>query len=162
MLICRVHLSVDRAVSPGVMANQLALFHGIGISLAIEPFNQERSKTFAWAARFNCRHLAAQWYSGTVAQRHSGTVRQFSTFNKDNPSLNPALPFQTADKFFTLHCFNSHCCTNEYLAIDSGGYLCTNSLRASVAAWLDDSQRSRCGVLLNRLQDSHGLNCRAL
>jgi len=33
-------------------------------------------------------------------------------------------------------------CTNEYLAIDNGGYLCMNSLRVLIAAWLDASQRS--------------------
>ena len=35
---------------------------------------------------------------------------------------------------------------NEYLAVDSGGYLCTNSLCALIAAWLRASQRSRNGV----------------
>ena len=39
---------------------------------------------------------------------------------------------------------------NEYLAIDSGGYLCTSSLSALIAAWLDASQIIRDGVLLNK------------
>ena len=30
---------------------------------------------------------------------------------------------------------------NEYVAIDSGGYLRTNSLRALIATWLDISKR---------------------
>ena len=33
----------------------------------------------------------------------------------------------------------------EYLAIDIGGYLCTNSFHALIAAWLCVSQRSRDG-----------------
>ena len=39
---------------------------------------------------------------------------------------------------------------NVYLAIDSGGYLCTNSLCALIAASLGASQRSRNDVPLNR------------
>ena len=35
---------------------------------------------------------------------------------------------------FILHCSSSLSCINEYLAIDTGGYLCTNSLRALIAA----------------------------
>ena len=41
-------------------------------------------------------------------------------------------------------------CMTMYLARDSGGYLCTNSLLALMAAWLDASQRDRDGVQLNR------------
>ena len=52
---------------------------------------------------------------------------------------------------YTLRCSSSLSSRDEYLVIDSGGYLCTNSLRALVAAWLDASPRSRDGVLLNRL-----------
>ena len=62
--------------------------------------------------------------------------------------------------FFTLYCSNSLSCTNEYLVIDSGGYLCTESLRALIAAWLDASQRSRGGV---RLKGSvREVKCKAL
>ena len=39
---------------------------------------------------------------------------------------------------------------NEYLARDGDGYLCMNSLRALIVAWLDSSQRSPVGVRLNR------------
>ena len=51
---------------------------------------------------------------------------------------------------FTLHCSSSLRCMNEYLAIDSGGYLCTNTLQALVAPWLDASLRSRDGDRLHR------------
>ena len=46
---------------------------------------------------------------------------------------------------------------NEYLAIDSGGYLGTNSLYASIAASLGASQRSRNGVPLNRIARAEGV-----
>ena len=36
----------------------------------------------------------------------------------------------------------------EYLAIDSGGYLCINSLHALIAAWLNAFQRIRDGEYL--------------
>ena len=39
---------------------------------------------------------------------------------------------------------------NEYMAIDSGGYLCTNSFRALIAAWLDASKMSLDGVRSTR------------
>ena len=32
-------------------------------------------------------------------------------------------------------------CTNEYLAMNSGSYLCPNNFRALIAAWLNVSQR---------------------
>ena len=35
------------------------------------------------------------------------------------------------------------------LATDSSGYMCTNSFRALIAAWLHTSQRSRYGVSLS-------------
>ena len=31
---------------------------------------------------------------------------------------------------------------NEYLVIDSGGYLCTNNLHAIIAVWLDASREA--------------------
>ena len=37
---------------------------------------------------------------------------------------------------FTLRCSSSLSCTNEYLAIDSGGYLCTSVLTALPMQWL--------------------------
>ena len=35
---------------------------------------------------------------------------------------------------FILHCPSSPSCMNEYVALDSGGYLYTNGLRALIAA----------------------------
>ena len=38
---------------------------------------------------------------------------------------------------------------NEYLAVDSGGYLCTNSLCALIAAWLRASRNGVPSALSN-------------
>ena len=45
--------------------------------------------------------------------------------------------------FLSLHCSSSLNYMNGYLGIHDGGCLCTNSLRALVAAWMQNSQ-SRC------------------
>ena len=47
---------------------------------------------------------------------------------------------------FTLHCSSSLSCINEYLAVDSGGYVYEQSSRSKFSIWLDGSQRSRDGV----------------
>ena len=47
---------------------------------------------------------------------------------------------------FTLHCSSSLSCINEYLAIDSGGYVYEQPSRINCSIWLDASQRSRDGV----------------
>ena len=46
-------------------------------------------------------------------------------------------------------------CMNECLAIDSGGFLHTNSLYVLTAVWLSASYRGRDGVQVNRC----GVNC---
>ena len=46
-------------------------------------------------------------------------------------------------RFFTLHCSSSLSCINEYLAIDSGGYVYEQPSRINCSIWLDASQRSR-------------------
>ena len=51
--------------------------------------------------------------------------------------------------FFNLHCSSSLTCMNVYMTIDSGGYLCTNSLCVLIASWLDASPRSLDDVWLN-------------
>ena len=62
-----------------------------------------------------------------------------------NVGLNPVL-LSNIGRVFTLHCSGSRSWVNEYLAIDIGGYLYTNSLCELIAVWLDASQRSRDGV----------------
>ena len=44
--------------------------------------------------------------------------------------------------FSTIHCSSSLSCINEYLAIDSGGYVYEQHLRINCIMWLDASQRS--------------------
>ena len=68
---------------------------------------------------------------------------------------------------FEANCFilllsSSHSYMNEYLAIYTGGSLCTNKLRALTVAWLDASQRSRGGIRLNRLSREKRLKCKPL
>ena len=48
--------------------------------------------------------------------------------------------------FFTLHCSSSLSCLNEYLTIDSGGYVYEQPSRINCSIWLDASQRSRDGI----------------
>jgi len=47
-----------------------------------------------------------------------------------------------------LH-FSNSLSMNEYLALDSVGYLCVNSVSAFTAAWLNASQSIRDDVQLN-------------
>ena len=48
------------------------------------------------------------------------------------------LQCKTLGKFVhSIHCSSSLSYMNEYLTTDSGGYLCMNTLRALIAAWLD-------------------------
>ena len=62
--------------------------------------------------------------------------------------------------FFTLHCSSSLNCINEYLTIDSGGYMYEQPSRINCSIWLDDSQRSRDGVWVNR--SVREVKCKAL
>ncbi|KAK2187267.1 hypothetical protein NP493_174g02005 [Ridgeia piscesae] len=56
------------------------------------------------------------------------------------------LPCQTLDSFFHATLLQgSVSYMNEYLAVNSGGYLCTNTLCAIIAAWLGASLRSQDG-----------------
>ena len=48
--------------------------------------------------------------------------------------------------FFTLDCSSSFSCINEYLTIDSGGYVYEQPSCINCSIWLDASQRSRDGV----------------
>ena len=67
-----------------------------------------------------------------VSQQRCGAVARASDSQLTKPGSNP-------------HCFSSRSCINEYLTIDSDGYVCTNGLCALIAAWLNASQRSRDG-----------------
>ena len=62
--------------------------------------------------------------------------------------------------FFTLHCSSSLSCINEYLAIDSGGYVYEHPSRINCSIWLDASQRSGDGVWVNK--SVREVKCKAL
>ena len=84
-----------------------------------------------------------QWRGGAVAQRCSGAsasrLRTRVRILRCRSNLGKVRSFYF-DPVYLVH---------EYMAIDSGGYLCTNILRALIAAWLEVSQRSRDGARLN-------------
>ena len=60
-----------------------------------------------------------------------------------NPSLNLCRHVGPWTSSFTLHCSNSLTYMNDYLAIDSGEYLWTNSLCRLIAMWLGTSKKSQ-------------------
>ena len=62
--------------------------------------------------------------------------------------------------FFTLQCSSSLSCLNEYLTIDSGGYVYKQPSHINCSIWLDASQGSRDGVWVNR--SVREVKCKAL
>ena len=85
-----------------------------------------------------CLHRA-QWLRG----RASDSRLRGSRFKSGAAVLKPWASVST------LHCSSSIRCMNEYLVIDIGAYLFTNSLRALIAGWLSGSERRRDDVPLN-------------
>ena len=77
----------------------------------------------------------AQWLTG----RASVSRLRGPGFESCAAVLNPWV------RFFTLHCSSSLSCMNEYLSIDSGGYLYEQSSRINCSIWLDACQRNRDG-----------------
>jgi len=53
---------------------------------------------------------------------------------------------------FILRCSCSHSGITEYLAIESGGCMCTNSLHVLNVAWLNDCQRISVRSCVSRSQ----------
>ena len=80
---------------------------------------------------------------------HSGPEVELRTLDYENPGSNPGCGVKTLGKFFhfisTLLQF-TQLNINEYLAIDSGGYVYDQPSRINCSIWLDPSQRSRDGV----------------
>ena len=70
----------------------------------------------------------------------SGSGVELQTLDLEDLGLNPVL--KPCASFFTLHCSSSISCINEYLAVDSGGYVYEHSLRINYSIWVDASQRS--------------------
>ena len=82
-----------------------------------------------------------------TALEHSGSGVELRTLDYENPGSNPGCSVKTLGKFFhsTLLQF-TQLNINEYLAIDSGGYVYEQPSRINCSIWLDVSQRSRDDV----------------
>ena len=73
---------------------------------------------------------------------HNGSGVQLRTLDYKKPGSNPACAavLKSWASFFTLHYSSSLSCINEYLAIDSGGYVYEQPSRINYSIWLDASQ----------------------
>ena len=86
------------------------------------------AECFVGATTASCKLPHSKW-TGSV---HCGKIaqwRELPTLDKENPGSNPLLLCQTLGTIFTLPSSSSFSCMNQYLAIDSGGYLYMESLR---------------------------------
>ena len=98
-------------------------------------------------------------WGGLIERKDSGV--ELRTLDYENPGSNPALRYKNVGQvFFTLHCSSSLSCINEYLTIDSGGYVYEQPSRINCSIWLDASQRRRDGVCVNR--SVREVKCKAL
>ena len=79
----------------------------------------EDKRTVAEIQTDNSTQCRAQWLKGTA----SNSQLREPGFESGVAVLKPWA------KFFTLHCSNELNCINEYLAIDSGGYVCKQPSR---------------------------------
>ena len=81
----------------------------------------------------------------TLLVERSGSGVELRTLDYENPGLNPGCGVKTLGKFVhsTLLQFTQ---LNEYLAVESGGYVYEQLSRINCSIWLDASQRSRDGV----------------
>ena len=76
-------------------------------------------------------YYRAQWLEGRA-----------SDFPPREPGFKSCAAFLKPCANVTLHCSSSLSCINEYMAIDSGGYLYEQPLHINCSIWLDASQRS--------------------
>ena len=82
-----------------------------------------------------------------VNVERSGSGVELRTLDYENPGSNPGCGVKTLGKFCSLYIAPVHSAElNEYLAIDSGGYVYEQPSRINCSIWLDASQRSRDGV----------------
>ena len=87
--------------------------------------------------------MKAACYIELVERNGSGVELRTLDYEYENPGVAVLKHWASC---FTLHCFSSLSCTNEYLAIDSGGYVYEQPSRINCSIWLDASQRTRDGV----------------
>ena len=136
----------------------MTLFHVTLFSLTV-PNKMETAgrNRHAWLSHWNTS-TRSQW--GVTVER-SGSGVELRPLDYENPGSNPGCGVKTLGKFFhpTLLQF-TQLNKNEYLAIDSGGYVYEQPLRINCSIWLDASQRSRDGVWVNRFVRE--VKCKAL
>ena len=97
----------------------------------------------------------------TSSLERSGSGVELRTLDYENPGSNPGCGVKTLGKFFSLYIAPVHSAElNEYLAIDSGGYVYEQPSRNNCSIWLDASQRSWDGVWVNR--SVREVKCKAL
>ena len=70
---------------------------------------------------------------GTLLYQCSETVVRPSGSQLRKPGFEPCVIGSKYGQVCSLCCFSPFSCIDEYLAIESGGYLCTNSICALVA-----------------------------
>ena len=76
---------------------------------------------------------------------------ELRTIDYENPVSNPGCGVKTLGNFFHFTLLQlTQLNKNEYLAIDSGGYVYEQPSCIKFSIWLDASQRSRVGVWVNR------------
>ena len=91
-------------------------------------------------SKYGYMFIRAQWLSGRASDSR---LRE--------PGFEScAVVLKAWASFFTPHYSSSLSCLNEYLAIDSGGYVYKQPSRINCSIWFDASQRSRDGVSVNR------------
>ena len=81
----------------------------------------------------------------------SGSGVGLRTLDYENPGSNPGCCVKTLGKFFHSTLLQFTQLNHEYLAIDSGGYVYEQPSRINCSIWLDASQRSREGVLIEQV-----------
>ena len=82
-----------------------------------------------------CSGAAVQWCSGAVVHWCTGAVARASDSQLREAGFESCAAVKLWSSCFTLHCSGSFSCMNEYLAIERGGCLCTNSIRALLDAF---------------------------
>ena len=80
-----------------------------------------------------------------IVVERNGSGVELRTLNYENPGSNSVV-LKLWASVFIVHWSSSFSCINEYLAIDSGGYVYDQPSHINCSIWLDASQRSRDGV----------------
>ena len=87
--------------------------------------------------------------SYNVCGSTEAVVRALNSSLRDASSESWAVVLNLGLSLSAQHCSSSLSCMKDYMAVDSGGYVCTNSLPTLTAVWLDASQRRQSSFQLN-------------